>query len=207
MTGICRVHETHLDPIRSTYASATCGGAVGTCDRCKRTQTQLLCVFCSEPMDALYPPCLSCGCASHDTCIAEWHAAGETECPAGDECDCAEEASTGQIETWAAILGALRQGKIRKPSDVGLEASQLAADKRGGSIDKHDWEKIASGAFIPLADGQGKPLDPYQFQTPMSAARISLGNKLRKSAGNWGSTSSLRKKSGSGSGSGSASRR
>ncbi|KAI2605468.1 uncharacterized protein GGS25DRAFT_505206 [Hypoxylon fragiforme] len=207
VTGICRVHETHLDPIRSTYASATCGGAVGTCDRCKRTQTQLLCVFCSEPMDALYPPCLSCGCASHDTCIAEWHAAGETECPAGDECDCAEEASTGQIETWAAILGALRQGKIRKPSDVGLEASQLAADKRGGSIDKHDWEKIASGAFIPLADGQGKPLDPYQFQTPMSAARISLGNKLRKSAGNWGSTSSLRKKSGSGSGSGSASRR
>ncbi|KAI1379020.1 hypothetical protein F4677DRAFT_410333 [Hypoxylon crocopeplum] len=204
VTGICRVHEIHLDPVRSTHASATFGGAVGTCDRCKRTQMQLLCVFCNEPIDALYPPCLSCGCASHDACIAEWHAAGETECPAGDECNCVDEACNGQVETWAAMMGALRQGKIRKPSDVEIE-SKHGADKRG-SIDKHDWEKVASGAQIPLADGQGKPLDTSQLlpqpQNPMSAARISLGNKLRKSAGNWGSTTSLRKKSGAASGSG-----
>ncbi|KAI1392084.1 uncharacterized protein F4822DRAFT_115138 [Hypoxylon trugodes] len=193
VTGICRVHETRLDPVGSTHVSAALGGAVGTCDRCKRTQTQLLCVFCNEPIDALYPPCLSCGCASHDACIAEWHAAGETDCPAGDECDCVEEACNGQVETWAAMMGALRQGKIRKPSDVEL-------DEKLNAIDKYDWEKVASGKQIPLADGQGKPLGqqapPHISQNPMSAARISLGNKLRKSAGNWGSTTSLRKKSG-----------
>ncbi|KAI1417288.1 hypothetical protein F5Y13DRAFT_202836 [Hypoxylon sp. FL1857] len=205
VTGICRVHETHLDPVRQTNASATFGGAVGTCDRCKRVQMQLLCVFCNEPIDALYPPCLSCGCASHDACIAEWHAAGETECPAGDECNCVNEASNGQVETWAAMMGALRQGKIRKPSDGDVEYKYAGASKRG-SIDKYDWENVASGAHIPLADGQGKPLDQRESllsQNPMSAARISLGNKLRKSAGNWGSTTSLKRKSGGGAAGGS----
>ncbi|KAI2637781.1 hypothetical protein GGS26DRAFT_427202 [Hypomontagnella submonticulosa] len=213
VTGICRVHETHLDPVRTTQAGSTVGGAVGTCDRCKRIQTQLHCVFCNEPIDALYPPCLSCGCASHDACMAEWHADGETECPAGDECDCVEEACNGQVETWAAMMGALRQGKIRKPSDVeadvdarigsGIGAGIAAlpgSDKRGSN----DWEKV--GAGIPPMDSQGKPLESpagpalaeTRFPNPMSmsAARMSLGNKLRKSAGTWGSTTTLRKKSG-----------
>ncbi|KAI8961805.1 hypothetical protein F5Y11DRAFT_216068 [Daldinia sp. FL1419] len=198
VTGICRVHETHLDPVRSTHASAALGGAVGTCDRCKRTQMQLLCVFCNEPIDALYPPCLACGCASHEACIAQWHEAGETECPAGDECNCIEEASHGQVETWASIYGIVERTKNQKQSEIDLEGKYGIYKRR--SIDRHDWEKIASGAQIPLADGQGKPLDQQQPlpQNPMSAARISLGNKLRKSAGNWGSTTSLRKKSGSG---------
>ncbi|KAI2620526.1 hypothetical protein GGR54DRAFT_103472 [Hypoxylon sp. NC1633] len=228
VTGICRVHETHLDPVRSTHSSATVGGAVGTCDRCRQKrkhvptqpmQSQLICVFCNEPIDRLYPPCLSCGCASHDACIMEWHAAGETECPAGDECNCIAEASNGQVETWAVMMGALRQGKIRKPSDVDADADVTggkAVDKRG-SVDKLEWETVASGAQIPLSDAQGKPFDlplplpnpmpQYQpqnltAQNPVSAARISLGNKLRKSAGNWGSSTSLRKKSGAGAGAG-----
>ncbi|KAK6956242.1 hypothetical protein Daesc_001516 [Daldinia eschscholtzii] len=198
VTGICRIHETHLDPIRSTHASATLGGAVGACDRCKRTQMQLLCVFCNEPIDALYPPCLSCGCASHEACIAQWHDAGETECPAGDECNCIEEASHGQVETWASIMGFVERSKMQNQSD--FDADDKHDFYKRNSIDRHDWEKIASGAHIPLADGQGKPLNQLQVlpQNPMSAARISLGNKLRKSAGNWGSTASLRKKSGSG---------
>ncbi|KAI5861078.1 hypothetical protein GGS23DRAFT_578695 [Durotheca rogersii] len=192
--GICRVHETHLDPVWSTHASTALGGAVGTCDRCKRTQTQLLCVFCREPIDALYPPCLSCGCASHEACVAEWHAAGETVCPAGDECDCVEEASNGQVETWAAMMGALRQGKIRKPS---LEDEDEAYGRdESDAVETHDWETIAGGSRLPLADGQGKSsgTSQSQFQNPVSAARVSLGNKLRKSAGNWGSTTSLRRK-------------
>ncbi|KAI1275402.1 WD repeat-containing protein [Xylaria sp. FL0933] len=195
--GICRVHEIHLDPIRSTQDHAMVGGGVGTCERCKRTQTQLFCVFCREPIDALYPPCLACGCAIHDACLTEWHGAGQTECPAGDECDCVREASHGQIETIAAMMGALRQGKVRKPSEDIQEKGRY--DKRG-SIDKNDWETVASGSSLPLADGQGKPLqhDYGRSQPPLSAARISLGNRLRKSAGTWGSSPSLRKKSGSG---------
>jgi hypothetical protein len=194
--GICRVHETHLDPIRSTEDHAMVGGGVGTCERCKRTQTQLLCVFCREPIDALYPPCLGCGCTIHDACLAEWHTADETECPAGDECDCMREACNGQIETFAVLMGALRQGKVRKPS---MDTNEKKSNDKRGSIDKNDWETVASGATLPLADGQGKPLDydHDRFQQPLSAARISLGNRLRKSAGTWGSSPSLRKKSGS----------
>ncbi|CAJ2504254.1 Uu.00g116480.m01.CDS01 [Anthostomella pinea] len=146
VTGICRVHETHLDPIRSMQAGATAGGAVGSCER------------------------------------------------SGDECDCVEEASSGQVETWAAMVGALRQGKVRKAFEEKEERSSRA---KRGSIDKNDWENIATGANLPLADGQGKPLEQHQSQPPISAARISLGNRLRKSAGSWGSTASLRKKSGS----------
>ncbi|KAI1161495.1 WD repeat-containing protein [Nemania serpens] len=194
--GICRVHEIHLDPIRSTQDHAMVGGGVGTCERCKRTQTQLLCVFCREPIDAFYPPCLACGCTIHDACLAEWHNAEETECPAGDECDCVREASHGQIETIAAMMGALRQGKVRKPSEDKNETAGPYGKRR--SIDRNDWETVASGASLPLADGQGKPLpqDYGRSQQPLSAARISLGNRLRKSAGTWGSSPSLKKKSG-----------
>ncbi|KAI1358673.1 WD repeat-containing protein [Xylaria arbuscula] len=204
--GICRIHEIHLDPIRSTQDHAMVGGGVGTCERCKRTQTQLFCVFCREPIDALYPPCLACGCVIHDLCLTEWHAAGQTECPAGDECHCVTDASHGQIETIAAMMGALRQGKVRKPSeDINKDEKNNRPDKKRGSIDKSDWETVASGAHLPLADGQGKPLllqhdysrSAQQQQQPLSAARISLGNRLRKSAGTWGSSPSLRKKSGS----------
>ncbi|KAI0019929.1 hypothetical protein F4780DRAFT_780045 [Xylariomycetidae sp. FL0641] len=199
VTGICRVHETHLDPIRPSQGVARVGGAVGTCDRCSkptqaRIQDQLLCIFCNEPIAALYPPCLGCGCAIHDACLAEWHEAGETECPAGDECNCVEEASSGQVETWAAMMGALRQGKTRKFSDE--KEGRNAIDKRG-SIDKGDWENVISGAHLPQADSQGKPVETTAAQQPLSAARISLGNRLRKSAGTWGSTASLRKKAGS----------
>ncbi|KAI1504965.1 hypothetical protein F5X99DRAFT_332346 [Biscogniauxia marginata] len=192
VTGICRVHETHLDPIISTHAGATVGGAVGTCDRCKRTQTQLLCVFCNEPIDALYPPCLSCGCASHEACLEEWHAVGETECPAGDECSCADEASSGQVETWAAMMGALRQGKTRRGTIEEREREERPVPSKRGSLDKSDWENI-SGATTHLSVPESQfPL------APISAARISLGNRLKKSAGAWGSTTSLRKKPGVG---------
>ncbi|KAJ8114157.1 hypothetical protein ONZ43_g4968 [Nemania bipapillata] len=192
--GICRVHEIHLDPIRSTHDHAMIGGGVGTCERCKRPQTQLLCVFCREPIDALYPPCLACGCTIHDACLAEWHNAEEEECPAGDECHCVSDANHGQIETFAAMMGALRQGKVRKPSE---DKNETSPHGKRGAIDKNDWETVASGASLPLADGQGKPL-PHDYgcsQQPISAARISLGNRLRKSAGTWGSSPSLKKKS------------
>ena len=201
VTGICRVHETHLEPMQSTHPSAKVGGAVGTCERCKRTQTQLICVYCREPIDALYAPCLTCGCATHDACLAEWYAAGETECPAGDECRCIESASEGQIETFAVMMGALRQGKIRKPSgSISIDGSDVAtikktlkmvADEEKKSSNHHnDWEKVVGGEDQPSTDG--RPLERSQSHVPLSAAKFSLGTRLRKSAGQWGSTTSLR---------------
>jgi WD repeat-containing protein 59 len=195
VTGLCRIHETHLDPVRSTHATTSAGGAVGTCERCKHVQTQLFCVYCHEPVDALYPPCLTCGCARHEECLAEWYAAGETECPAGDECNCIDVACEGQVETWAAMVGALRQGKTRKVSNE-TEIKITTTDHHSPS-NRSDWETIPGSAHLPSTDGHGRLYDQYHSQEPLSAAKISLGNRLKKSAGQWGSTSSLRKKSGS----------
>jgi hypothetical protein len=80
------------------------GGAVGSCRRCRKVQTQLRCVYCLEPIDALYVACLACGCVYHDACLSEWHHAGETLCPAGDDCDCVVDASNDQVESWAGAL-------------------------------------------------------------------------------------------------------
>lgn len=118
VTGLCCVHETQLDPIEYASASAhRVGGAVGTCARCPRgrgPQTQLRCVYCAEPIHALYAACLGCGCASHADCLAEWHAQGETECPAGDECQCLEEASHGQVESWTALRAAVALAEAQR---------------------------------------------------------------------------------------------
>ncbi|KAI0153440.1 WD repeat-containing protein [Pestalotiopsis sp. NC0098] len=196
VVGLCRIHETHLEPVKSIYANASVGGAAGTCDRCKRTQLQLNCVYCREPLDAMYVACFGCGCAMHESCLDEWHSFGETECPAGDECNCVEQAFSGQVESWAVLQGALRQGKIHlhRPSD---ESIPKTPNGQNNGSDKNDWESIASGSQLPAADAQGKPLGMGDGQQPLSAARISLGNRLRKSAGTWGSSASLRKKSGS----------
>lgn len=110
VTGICHVHETQLEPVRYASSGTRIGGAVGTCDRCHKTQSQLRCVYCLEPVDALFPPCLSCGCASHQECLAEWHSSGEMLCPAGDECNCVEEATNGQVESWIALKSAMLKG-------------------------------------------------------------------------------------------------
>ncbi|KAI1812171.1 hypothetical protein GGS20DRAFT_591982 [Poronia punctata] len=175
--GICRVHEIHLDPIRSSESHATVGGGVGTCERCKRTQKQMLCVFCREPIDALYPPCLACGCTIHDNCLGEWHEAEESECPAGDECDCVREAMNGQIETIAAMMGALRLGKFKPQRE-----------------DDGGWENVENNKEISHHHHHHQHHQHQQQQQPLSAARISLGSRLRKSAGTWGSSSTLRRK-------------
>ncbi|KAJ4316532.1 hypothetical protein N0V84_007811 [Fusarium piperis] len=175
VTGVCRLHEIQLEPVRYTSTDSKVGGAVGTCERCHRTQSQLICVYCLEPVDALFPPCLACGCASHEACLAEWHAAGETQCPAGDECNCVEEADDGQVESWAALRGAVFKGPRHLP--------MLPAPALGDSDDEEkvvrEWDRV-------------EPAIPTRIQG-LSAASISLGNRLRKSAGEWSRASSLRR--------------
>ncbi|KAB5560212.1 WD repeat-containing protein [Coniochaeta sp. 2T2.1] len=254
VTGLCRIHETQLDPIEYTSpASHRTGGAVGTCARCPRRrgpQTQLRCVYCSEPIHALYSACLGCGCASHADCLAEWHGAGETECPAGDECCCLKEASNGQVESWTALRAAvalaemrsrspppslpLRQRRTSVPARFSLSSTydeeeddessasrtqqhhhQHARAARlyskdeddDGGVEREDWESVGSSKGIPSAGigsgvgggshtsllGGGKPA-PYGDE-PVSAARLSLGNRLKKSLGE-GRPGALRRKSG-----------
>ncbi|KAK0729828.1 hypothetical protein B0H67DRAFT_475690 [Lasiosphaeris hirsuta] len=293
VTGICRIHEIQLDPVE--YSRATngqVGGAVGICQRCqtarpgsKTPQTQLRCVYCLEPVSALYPPCLNCGCASHEACLAEWHAMGEVECPAGDECNCVHEASNGQVESWPALQAAMAMARMRTgtaaasavsarhaaavaaavalktgikprrrsvPADltkfgVGFEdeggAGAVTGDNDPGNMrrvrrtntahgrgrrgemdaaDREEWESVASspgphtilsgsssgssGAASAVGPslaaglagfglgGGNKP--PVQGDEPISAARLSLGNRLKRSLGEQARPGALRRKSG-----------
>ncbi|KAL1853136.1 hypothetical protein VTK73DRAFT_9081 [Phialemonium thermophilum] len=275
VTGICRVHEIQLDPLEYARPSdGRFGGAVGTCHRChegKVPQTQLRCVFCAEPIDALYPACLNCGCASHEDCLAEWHEAGETECPAGDECVCVLEANHGQVESWQALRAAITSSAGRRaaehlladdddedhhglrpppedaathrarrtsvPARIGAYFHLSRADEDGDSYDetrslrgvqggrhraesrahgggdrdadeestagtagsgREDWESVSSSQGIPslstLFGGKPAPVG----QEPVSAARLSLGNRLKKPLGGGEAArpASLRRKSG-----------
>jgi WD40 repeat protein len=224
VTGLCRIHETRLDPIDYSGQSPTSirlGGAVGTCSRCPRRrgpQTQLRCVYCAEPIHALYAACLSCGCAYHADCLDEWHVMGETECPAGDECNCVTEASNGQVESWSALRAAIFSKPARarrtsvparfmgldRDSDI-LDEGHRAASLYGGDDDKEmereDWESVASSQEIVAQQGGdsvgkialgGKPA--IQGDEPVSAARLSLGNRLKKSLAE--RPGALRRKSG-----------
>ncbi|EGU77719.1 hypothetical protein FOPG_00820 [Fusarium oxysporum f. sp. conglutinans race 2 54008] len=175
VTGMCRIHEIQLEPLRYTSSDSKVGGAVGTCDRCHQTQSQLTCVYCLEPVDALFPPCLACGCASHEACLAEWHAAGETQCPAGDECNCVEEAADGQVESWAALQGAMLKGQRHMMMLPGPALDDSDDDAKV----PRNWERV-------------EPSFPSRMQG-LSAASISLGNRLRKSAGEWSRASSLKR--------------
>jgi hypothetical protein len=227
VTGICRIHEIQLDPLEySQPTDGVVGGAVGICHRCHSPrngsgpcipQTHLICVYCCEPIVALYPPCLGCGCASHEECLAEWHAMGETECPAGDECDCTRDASNGQVESWpalqAAVMARMRSspvaksgGALRKlmsfgegrvdrrrsvPARFGPKAHLIEEDDEdlyddgqedGG--EKEDWQSVPSSHEIP-PHSRSRLSDKLQLRAdgPVSAARISLGNRLRKATG------------------------
>ncbi|KFH46995.1 putative RWD, RING finger and WD repeat-containing protein-like protein [Hapsidospora chrysogenum ATCC 11550] len=185
VTGICRIHETQLEPTRYTSSGARMGGAVGSCDRCHYTQSQLRCVYCLEPVDALFPPCLSCGCSSHEACLAEWHAGGETRCPAGDECNCVEEASNGHVESWAALQGAMlksqqqqqQQQKLPRLPSPALEADE--EDERG---------RRASEPPDMATTGLGGGL-----MTVPSAATLSFGRLKKTATGSWSRASSARR--------------
>jgi WD repeat-containing protein 59 len=196
VTGRCWEHDIQLDPPKhaSTTASRK-GGAVGSCYRCRGIQTQLRCVYCLEPVDALYPPCLGCGCVSHDICLAEWHAMGEVYCPAGDECNCVEEAASGHVDSVTATAAAI--DKIRKGAYLkGLVGSSAHQNSNGGHLSdgeegKGDWETVPSSAVI---QSRG-----YGIQDSIiSPAKLSLGNRLKKSAGDWSRASTSLRRRGTG---------
>lgn len=208
VTGICRVHETQLEPMHGLPSGAgNVGGAVGTCDRCRRTQTQLRCVFCLGAIDALFSPCLACGCASHEACLAEWHAAGETVCPGGDECNCVEQASNGQVESWAALHGAVLKGRQSSGAMERLLALRGGRGHGGDDDDDDDDDDVDGNGNRAKADGSGRRFYrgghlqptwgmPHMAQATttqqLSPITSSLG-RLGRTAGRWPHASSLRR--------------
>lgn len=77
ITAYCLKHESRLSPLPLTPSTIShpLGGAVGRCERCDGTKTQLRCVICTHAVTADYVACLNCGCASHTWCAEEYFAA------------------------------------------------------------------------------------------------------------------------------------
>lgn len=172
VTGYCLKHESRLEPL----ISGTAGGGIGRCERCKSIQRQLRCTICMEPISAVYSSCLSCGCTSHQHCLAEYLSFGSTECPGGCECDCTKKASDGIVESWEAMLSALEQMRF-------LEAN-------GSTVEKHgleDWDVEEKGD-PPIPDLPGRGL---------GKGYSTLGRRLgRVRAGDWGAGVGRKKPSG-----------
>ena len=143
VTGFCRVHPgVPLEPaeyLRPTSPAVPpryggghqtppgpvpiANGAIGICHRCTAEgeyadlvpQTEMACVYCWEPVMGLYAPCLSCGCVTHEACLGEWHAMGASECPAGHDCRCVDDASTEAPGSWAGLRVAAMLAESHHP--------------------------------------------------------------------------------------------
>ncbi len=74
ITGYCLKHESRLEPLLPTLSTLQnpVGGAVGRCERCAITKSQLRCVVCHEMVVAEYVACLGCGCVCHQACASSY---------------------------------------------------------------------------------------------------------------------------------------
>ncbi|KAK3489316.1 uncharacterized protein B0T23DRAFT_455348 [Neurospora hispaniola] len=187
VTGICRIHEEQLDPVEYTRPTkGKYGGAVGTCHRCvkagnKKEQKQLRCVYCLEPIAALYPPCLNCGCAFHEACLAEWHEMGEEECPAGDDCCCVEDASTAHVERWSALQAAVAAMNKMRSAASGSLHQQVDRDKEKSSgnqsgISRRSSIKTVLTGVASVATG-GTGSRPRRRSVPTDLAKFMRGGR------------------------------
>lgn len=145
VTGYCLKHESRLEPLNS----GTAGGGVGRCERCKTVQRQLRCTICMEPISAVFSSCLSCGCANHQHCLAEYLSFGNTDCPGGCECDCSRKASEGIVESWEVMLSALERMRLLDVNRVEKEKIELedwdTEDKSDTQVTHHPSKALSKG--------------------------------------------------------------
>ncbi|KAF4637262.1 hypothetical protein G7Y89_g837 [Cudoniella acicularis] len=137
ITGYCLKHESRLQPLSSNIG----GGAVGRCERCKTIQRQLRCTICVEPISALFPPCLSCGCATHQHCLEEYHLSGGVDCPGACGCDCENKASAGLVESWEVLTSAIEQMRLLDAKDFAEHGNEPLTDWHGE--EKSEWDNLS----------------------------------------------------------------
>lgn len=150
VTGYCLKHESRLEPLLSNLG----GGAIGRCERCKTIQRQLRCTVCCEPISALFSPCLSCGCATHEHCLADYHADGNTYCPGGCDCDCGDKASKGVVESWEVMMGSIERMRILEIKST--PGSRAGKEKQREDLEEWDGEAHADwevSGFPPVTVG------------------------------------------------------
>ncbi|CAK7218943.1 hypothetical protein SBRCBS47491_003677 [Sporothrix bragantina] len=180
--GICEHCELQLEPLEYDARAALNvpaavgskhGGAIGICRRCRRARSQLRCVYCTEPVDAIFMPCFGCGCASHPRCLRAWYDAGERLCPAGDECACAEEATAGRIESWTAMQAQLAlgggAGSSRARTASNMESEAVALLQQQSSAETPPQQSTRSRGLI----AQARRSAHYAAASSSSAALVS----------------------------------
>ena len=176
VTGYCLKHESRLEPLISNIG----GGAIGRCERCKTIQRQLHCTICQEPISALFTPCLSCGCATHQHCLAEYHLEGNTACPGGCDCDCGAKASDGIVESWEVMMGAIERMRLQDS-----QSQSRRKDKAGQALEewdveeKADWEVASMG--LPQG-GLGRGYSTLKRIGQVKGAEWVLGSAGKKKA-------------------------
>jgi len=139
VTGYCLKHESRLEPL----VSSTGGGAIGRCERCKnKVQRQLRCTICMEPISALFSPCLSCGCATHQHCLLEYHSYGSTECPGGCDCDCGEKSSIGLVESWEVLTSAIERMRALDEKNAPSMGTEKESLEDWGGEEKSEWDNL-----------------------------------------------------------------
>jgi hypothetical protein len=138
VTGYCLKHESRLEPLASNIG----GGAVGRCDRCKVIQRQLRCTVCMEPVSVVFSPCLSCGCVTHEHCLSQYHATGNTNCPGGCDCDCGAKASAGIVESWEVMMGAIERMRMLDAKSGSKAGKEKQALEDWDGEEKAEWENI-----------------------------------------------------------------
>lgn len=172
VTGYCLKHESRLEPLRT----GTAGGGIGRCERCNTIQRQLRCTICMEPISAVFSSCLSCGCASHQHCLAEYLSFGNTDCPGGCECDCTKKASEGIVESWEVMLGALERLRL-------LDATASEKEKNG----LEDWD----------TEEKSDPPAAHHPSKGLGKGYSTLSRRLgRVRTGEWGTSGGKKKASG-----------
>jgi len=203
ITGYCLNHESRLEALPPTSPSQRLGGAVGRCDRCKMTKSQLRCVICIEPITAEYAACLSCGCASHQICLdayfSSWEeddgvAADELTCPGGCDCECMRQAGIGVVESWEVMMGALE--KMRRKETRRVRERERERDERHRAPprrlteewdeERSEWEGARSGTEAGLKSGVPGARESYSTlsrrlgQVRAGEGWMGVGSGLRK---------------------------
>ncbi|CAG8977472.1 hypothetical protein HYALB_00011821 [Hymenoscyphus albidus] len=187
--GYCLKHEIRLEQLSSTIG----GGAVGRCERCKIIQRQLRCVICLEPASAIFSPCLSCGCVTHENCMLEYHTGGSTECPGGCDCDCGEDnygerTMVGLLESREVVDGVIERMRMLEHLQQAEEANAaLIYETDNEDEDEHNDDDEEEEEPLEEWGGEdrgewddGTPATPTVSAPTVSTTVVSLGDATIK---------------------------
>ncbi|KAH6628515.1 hypothetical protein F5144DRAFT_311435 [Chaetomium tenue] len=188
--GFCGVHPgVPLEPVEylrptQIIPATIVNGAVGVCHRCTAErehgdqvpQTELVCVYCWEPAVNLYVPCIACGCVLHQTCLAEWHALGASECPAGHDCHCAEDATSQAPGSWAGLRAA---ASLRNPAGGNGDGGR--GRERGGSSGGYGGGGGDGTGNFRSGGGAPRSARSRRKSAPADAAKFHMLRKMNDS--------------------------